>query len=387
MWYFTQAWLKWRYCHLPFKMKNWAETQKSDCIADIQEDINKITRKYINDQVRFNIKPKKDQVLNYYTNIFGERRKLSEPIFTQNEIASITSGSAWEVFLIILFIILEGFIFSQLLNFMIPREVRRQLWWISIPVGIVLSLLIVFAVKKALNFYFEYIEAKTIQKEENIPEERMLRFQINRNIAYVIFIAFLAFSVFAGFLRERVLLGAAADTNPFMGKMVFFMSLTLSIMVVLVLALVERDLHHKRLKYAVFKNWKRHEKERKEYITSLKQMYFDAQKAISEDLEKYWSLVLDLQRIFGCRYDDEDQATYKEFKNKMAGGEIGIVDDTIYYTYQSLQCADEALFKYGVLRDERLKEVLNQLKETKEKVEEFESTYKNKMYAEQAVLV
>lgn len=378
MWYFKNVWLKWRYRHLPFKMKNWTETQKSDCIADIINDISKISIKYDHDITRWNLKWKKDEVLNCYTNIFGDRKELKKPIFTQNEIASISSNTIWEIFLITLFIILEGFIFSQLMNLIIPREVRRQFWWISIPIGVALSLLIVKTVKTSFTYYYDYIEARALKLEENYPDFKMDKFIKNRNISYFIFVAFIAFSIFAGFIREKVLLGDAAETNPFMGKMVFFMSLTLSLMVVVVLALIEKQLHDKKIKNAVFKNWRKHEKERKEYMTSLKEMYTKATRSIAVNMEYYWSLVLDLQRIFGLQFDDEDKVIYEIFRSRVTSKEINLnqITDEIYYIYTPIQCADEHLFKYGIERDERIVKDIEKLKIIKDEIEKFEKTYK-----------
>lgn len=378
MWYFKNVWLKWRYRHLPFKMKNWAETQKSDCIEDILHDISKFSDKYDNDIIRWNLKWKKDVVLNNYTNIFGVTKEIRKPIFTQNEIAGISSNSIWEIFLISIFIILEGFIFSQLMNLVIPREVRREFWWISIVIGIALSLLIVKTVKTAFTYYFDFIEARAVQLEENYADSKMDRFIKNRNIAYIIILAFIAFSIFAGFIREKVMLGDAAETNPFMGKMVFFMSLTMSLMVVVILALIEKQLHDTKLKYAVYKNWRKHERERKEYMTSLKKMYSDSKLTVAKNMEYYWSLVLDLQRIFGYRYDEEDKMIYEEFRKRIASNEISLnnINDEIYYMYSPIQSADEHLFKYGIERDIRIKNEIEKLKNIKDEIESFEKTYK-----------
>lgn len=376
MWYFKNVWFKWRYQDMTFKMKNFTETQKSSCIEDIHDDFKCITRKFIHDKVRLSLKDNKDEVLKQTTNIFGEREDLQHPIFTQNIIASISQNTLWEKTMILLFVVLEGVIFSQLLNFMIPREIRREVWWVSFPVGVILSLMIILAVKLAFNFYFEYLEAKSLQEEKNYPQSRMRLFINKRNLALLIFTVFLLFSIFAGFIRERVMLGDAAETNPFMGKMVFYMSFTLSIMVVLVLALIERALYDKRIKYDVYKAWVRTHKERKKYITSLKEILSKAERAISKNIEKYWSLVLDLQRIFRIRYDDEDEALFKEYQNKIATGDLTAneINDEVYRVFHPIQCSDELLFKYGVLSDSRIKKHLDELIEINKEIIAYEKS-------------
>ena len=294
MWYFKKLWLRWNERHHEFKMNRWSGILQAECIETINEQLGQISGKlFTNSSVRLKIKEKKDDVLREYTDLLGDRKTLPHPIFTQNEIAQVSRNALWDRFLGFLFIILEGFIFSQLLNYMIPREIRKELWWISIPIGIILSLLLLLAVKKAIEHYFNFVEAKILQKEKNLPDFKLDKFRRNHHFAIILFIAFIGFSIFAGFIREKVLLGAAADTNPFMGKMVFFMSLTLSILVVLVLALVERDLMEKKTRYEVFKNWKKHEKERKEYITTLKSLYNTnpVTSLINGQVQKYWSLM------------------------------------------------------------------------------------------------
>jgi len=380
MWYFKKLWLRWNEKHQEFKMNRWAEVLQAECIENTNEGLAHISNNiFTHSEVRYNIKHKKDQVLREYTDIFGDRKVLPHPIFTQNEIAQFSRNSLWERFLSFLFIILEGFIFSQLINYMIPREIRKEIWWISLPIGVILSLLLLLSIKKAIEHYFLYVDARILQKEKNLPDYKLDKFRTNRQFAIIFFLVFIGFSIFAGFIREKVLLGAAADTNPFMGKMVFLMSLTLSILVVLVLAFVEKDLLEKRTRYVVFKNWKKHEKERKNYITTLKGLYNSSatKTLVTGQVEKYWSLMKDLHAVFNCEYDFKEKDLYDEYR-KMPKPD-GITPE-IYEKYKYIQSADKNLFEYGITKNSRVKEMAEridaQIKEQYDEILEFEKTYK-----------
>jgi len=381
-------------------MKNWSNTLQSECVEKNNDDLNKLASSFSHNSARFKIKLKKDNVLNEYTDIFGDRKKINHPIFTQNEIAQMSRNKFKDYFFSFLFIVLEGIIFSQIISMMIPREIRKEVWWISFPIGIILSYMLLLAVKKALENHFTYLEAKMIQQERALPEYKLQKFRRKNGFAIILFLFFIAFSVFAGIIRERMILGAAVDTNPFLGKIVFMMSLTLSLLVIFLLAMVNHDLAETKIKYAVFNNWKKHEKERKEYITKLKAMHAkDAVDSIlTGNTEKYWQLMLDLNRIYGAELDDSEKNLDLEYKklfspptNTEIAQEKSSVDDKspktkyrvndlIYGRFKSIQSAHEELFVYGIEKHEVIASSAAELKQKIEnqytEIEEFEKTYK-----------
>lgn len=383
MWYFKKIWYKWNEQSHDFKMNRWAEILQAECIESIDKDLDKLSKDLTHASERYEIKKRKDLQLNEYTNLLDIRERLPNPIFTQDQIAEISRNNIKDNVLGFFFIVLEGFIFSQLVSSMIPREIRKQFWFISIIVGIILSMLLLLAVKTALEHYFNYVEASNLlkqNKEQKQYQEKVYKLAIlrqKRNFALIFLLGFLGFSVFAGFLREQAMLGAAAETNPFMGKMVFMMSLTLSILVVLVLAIVQRDLVEKNIKFEQFKNWKKHEKERKTHMEAIESKFNSnvVSSHINKQLQKYWSLMLDLHDVFGQEYDLKEKQLYEEFRDLPKPIEI---TNDIYQRFKYIQSAEKSLFAYNITNDERLKAKSERLNEEIDKFHKDISKYKNK---------
>ena len=148
MWYFTSVYKKWRYGTTNFKLKNWTETMKSSCLDDVLHSFDKVSKNYIHSDVRLKIKDKKDTVTGTFRPILGPEEKIKHPIFTQNEIARISSKRALYPFLFVLLLVFEGLIYSLLANLITPRGLREAMPFIPIVFG--LGFAIVFVV--ALHF-------------------------------------------------------------------------------------------------------------------------------------------------------------------------------------------------------------------------------------------
>ena len=118
----------------------------------------------------------------------------------------------------------------------------------------------------------------------------------------------------------------------------------------------------------VYKNWKRQYKERKKYNDSLKQMLEDSENVKALKIEKYWSLVKDLQRVFRIEIDEDRSDLLEEFKSS----NFSDVDDKIYDKYRDIAITDLRLFRYPIDNDPRIMEELADLSAKKEKIEAFE---------------
>ena len=146
------------------------------------------------------------------------------------------------------------------------------------------------------------------------------------------------------------------------------------------MGLIEHELFEKNEKYHVFDNWKRQNKERKRYMTAIKNLYFDSGKIIAKHREEYWSVVLDYQRIFECRYDQIDESLYNKYEDEMAAGTIKLdeIDSNIYSKYKLIQSSSEELFKYGVEHDKKLLEYLAEIKASVDEITAYENAMKEK---------
>ena len=136
-----------------------------------------------------------------------------------------------------------------------------------------------------------------------------------------------------------------------------------------------------------FKNWKRQNKERKEYITAIRNLYFNSGKIIAKYREEYWSVVLDYQRIFECRYDSVDEALYNKFEAEIAAGTIKLnaVDENIYSKYKLIQSTSEELFKYGIEHDLKILAYLKEIKDSVDEIAAYEKAVEENKKSETTI--
>ena len=369
MWYFTEAYKKWRYGSTNFKLKNWTETMKSSCLDDILRSFDKVSKKYIHSDVRLKIKNKKDAVTGTFRDIFGKEEKIKHPIFTQNEIARISAKRKLYPVLFFLLLVFEGMIYALLANLITPRDLREAFPHITLIFGLGFAIVFVVALHFGFQYYFSYLEAKEIVESKSLGKEKLRKYVVKRNMAYFVFFAFVVTNLATAIIRALILEPKGGGTDDY-GTPLFVMSLGLTFIAALAMGLIEHELFEKNEKYEVFKNWKRQNKERKEYMTAIKDLYFNSGKIIARFREEYWSVVIDYQRIFECRYDSIDEPLYNKFEAEIAAGTIKLneIDDNVYSKYKLVQSASEELFKYGVEHDLK---ILSYLKEIKESVDEI----------------
>lgn len=373
MWYFTEAYKKWRYGSTNFKLKNWTETMKSSCLDDILRSFDKVSKKYIHSDVRLKIKNKKDAVTGTFRDIFGNEEKIKHPIFTQNEIARISSKRKLYPVLFFLLLVFEGMIYALLANLITPRDLREAFPPITLIFGLGFAIVFVVALHFGFQYYFSYLEAKEIIEEKNLSKEKLRKYVVKRNMAYFVFFVFIVTNLATAIIRALILEPKGGGTDDY-GTPLFIMSLGLTFIAAIAMGLIEHELFEKNEKFEVFKNWKRQNKERKEYMTAIKDLYFNSGKIIARFREEYWSVVLDYQRIFECRYDSIDEPLYNKFEAEIAAGTIKLneIDDSIYSKYKLVQSSSEELFKYGVEHDLKLLAYMAEIKESVDEIAAYE---------------
>lgn len=369
MWYFTSVYKKWRYGSTDFKLKNWTETMKSSCLDDILWEFNKVSKKYIHSSIRLKIKDKKDAVSGTIRDIFGQDEKIKHPIFTQNEIARISSKRYLYPLVFFLLLVFEGLLYSLLANLITPRDLREAIPGITIAFGIGFAIAFVIALHFAFQYYFSYVEAKTIVDTRNLDKKLLYKFITKRKMAIFIFVVFIITNLATAVIRAYILEPKGSENSDY-GLPLFIMSLGLTFIAALAMGLIEHELFEKLEKYEAYKNWNKQNKERKVYMTAIKDLYFNSGKIIARYREKYWSVVLDYQRVFECRFDAIDETLYSQFENEIASGTIKLdaIDSDIYSKYKLVQSASEELFKYGIEHDLK---ILAYLKEIKDSVDEI----------------
>jgi hypothetical protein len=376
MWYITSIYKKWRYGNTSFKLKNWTETMKSSCLDDILSDFDKASRKFIHSAVRLKIKEKKDTVTGTYRNILGLEETIKQPIFTQNEIARISSKRILYPFVFFLLLAFEGMIYSLLANLITPRNLKEAIPGITLVFGIGFAVVFVMALHFAFQYFFAYLEAKKIVETKGLDTQLLSTYRTKRNIAVFIFIVFIITNLATAVIRAHILEPKGQGTADY-GTPLFIMSLGLTFIAALSMGLIEHELFEKNEKYKAFKNWKRQHKERKNYITAIKDLYFNAGKTVAKHCELHWSVVLDYQRIFECRYDESDELLYQEFQSEIANGGVVLdaINGGIYSRFKLVQSASEELFKYGIANEPRVVAQLNEFKKQVDEIADYENQH------------
>lgn len=379
MWYFTSVYKKWRSGPFGERLTNWTETMKSSCLDDILRAFDKVSKKYIHSTVRLKIKTKKDEVTGTFRDIFGNEEELKHPIFTQNEIARISSKRRLYPAVFFLLLIFEGLIYSLLANLITPRNLRDTIPGITIVFGLGFAVVFVVALHFAFQYFFAYQEAKTIIETKGMDRKHLITFNTKRYMAIFVFIVFIITNLATAVIRAYIL-EPKGNSNSDYGTPLFIMSLGLTFIAALAMGLIEHELFEKNEKYHVFKNWKRQHKERKEYMTAIKNLYFDSNKIIAKYREEYWSVVLDYQRIFAYRYDKIREGLYNLYEAEIAAGTIKLdaIDGSIYSKYKLVQSSSEELFKYGVEHDKKLLEYLIEIKQSVDEIISYENAMKVK---------
>lgn len=379
MWYFTSAYKKWRYGNTNFKLKNWTETMKSSCLDDILKDFEKESKSYIHSSVRLKIKDRHDIVTGTSRDIFGKEEKLKHPIFTQNEIARISSKRKLYPVLFVLLLVFEGLIYSLLATFITPRDLRESIPGITIVFGLGFAIVFVVALHWGFQYFFSYLEAKEIVQTRKLEKHLLAKYIVKRNMAYFVFAVFIITNLATAVIRAKILEPKGSTDNDY-GTPLFIMSLGLTFIAALAMGLIEHELFEKNEKYSAYQNWKRNQKERKEYFTAIRNLYFNSGKIIAKYREEYWSVVLDYQRIFECRYDSVDETLYQKFEGEIATGTIKLnaIDENIYSKYKLVQPASEELFKYGVDHDLKLLEYMKEIKDSVDEIVAYEKMEEEK---------
>jgi len=232
MWYFTEAYKKWRYGSTNFKLKNWTETMKSSCLDDILRSFDKVSKKYIHSDVRLKIKNKKDAVTGTFRDIFGKEENIKHPIFTQNEIARISAKRKLYPVLFFLLLVFEGMIYALLANLITPRDLREAFPPITLIFGLGFAIVFVVALHFGFQYYFSYLEAKEIVESKSLGKEKLRKYVVKRNMAYFVFFTFIVTNLATAIIRALILEPKGGGTDDY-GTPLFLMSLGLIFMAAL----------------------------------------------------------------------------------------------------------------------------------------------------------
>lgn len=341
-------------------MKNETDSLKSNCVAEIQNDIEPLWLSIKRLVYKLGVKSVQHNRARIFRDEFGKQSILPNPVFTENQIAEIKSKSKLFLAIIIGFTIAESFLYFLTASLFVPGGSI----YMKISVAIFLALLIMFALNYAFEKHFLYREAVDRYNKKELSDFQIKRFRDTRNFGYAIIILCFTAIIFAGFSRifflENIPMNgldpAKAQSIHNASKMASIFTMLITIIAAVFMALIKQDQSKYGIKYRVLQSWRKALIKRNEYTQQLIRDANSIMLVTEHHIEKYWQLVIDLKRIYQMEteYDSKYEELHTEYVELKSKGGFVLTPD-LYRKFAPIQCVDEELFKYGIANDKEIK--------------------------------
>jgi hypothetical protein len=378
MW-FLKSWIyKSRYGSLPFKMRNFTESYQEECREVIKDEFSSITAKLPKIWTRIQLKDAKQKMHDFYTDILGRSIPVKQPIFSEDEVAKTKQNQMAYIFVLFLLVFFESALYSMMAPLFLKKQDLVNLPIIKYLFGFAFALVFVAALHFAFKSIWDFFKAKNLIEKENLPKEMLSPFYKYLFIGLFIVVVFLITNTYTGYIRATIFEGSGkSSTSDMMQKLhipLLVFSIAITFIVALVMALLEKEIAEKSEKIKVFNNWKRQQKQRKEYNTKVKEML---KKCIDKKdvlIEQYWGVMKDLQRVFEIEVDADRKELYAELNTKIGNNEIDLlsINEFTYQKYLSVAITRHELFEYGIITDKGINETINDLYSKVALIEIFE---------------
>ncbi len=377
MWFLQEFFFKKRSGNLPFKMRNMTQSHQQECRESIKEEFTSITRKLPALQVRLRIKDAKANMHQNLKDIFGNPQKVIQPIFTQDELAKFTQNLYIYRAVLFLMVFFESILYSLMASLFIRRQSLNDFAGIEYIFGFSFAIIFVAALHFAFKNMWEFFEAKNSIEKNSYDKKLLKPFYINIILAAIVLTIFIVTNIYTGYIRAIILEPGATSTSSYIEKIhgpLLVFSIAITFIVALVMALLEKEITEKSIKYKVFNNWKRQQKERKEYNTQVKDMLKKCKEKKELQIEKYWGVTLDSQRIFEIEVDADKNELYKELDTEISNKTInlGNLTDDKYQKYVDIAATKLELFRYSIDSDAAIVRSIQDITEVVEEIDKFE---------------
>lgn len=380
MWIFSSWLFNLRFRKLSFIIDNICQTFQSECREEIKKEVDGITSKFPAVLTRLKLKDAKDRMHATFKPIVGKTVILKPPIFTAHEVEKMKTN--YKVYWIVLGLLLtfETLLYSLMGTMFIPKKIRDTFTGAEFIFGFAFALIFVAALHYAFKNLWTFLEAKQIIETEKLDKKELNRFYPNLWLSVIILVLFLFANTYTGYIRAIVVEPASTSSSEFLDRIhlpLLVLSIIVTFLVALVMALLEKDISEKSEKYRIYRNWYKQQKERKIYNTAIRKMLQSCDETIRLKIEKYWSLMKDVQRALGREYDDKHEELMGDLRKKLENKEIDLthIEDYTYRLYQPVASTCLALFTYGILSDPMMQQTLSELDKVKEGIEKFETTF------------
>ncbi len=377
MW-FIKSWIyKTRYGSLPFKMRNFTESYQEDCRETIKEEFKGITSKLPEIWVRIQLKNAKQRMHDNYVDILGRSNPIKQPIFTENEVAKFKQNRNVYKFVLLLMVFFESVLYSLMASLFINKKTLKDFAGIEFIFGFAFAVIFVAALHFAFKSLWEFLEAKYLIEKDKLDKVELKPFYSKLSLAFLILVIFIITNIYTGYIRATIIEPSSKSSSSLIDKIhgpLLIFSIAITFIVALVMALLEKEITEKSERYNVFKNWKRQQKERKKYNSQVKDMLKKCEEVKELQIEEYWGVLKDLQRVFKIEVDADKQSLYDELNKKIADNEIDLkcLDEKIYQHYLPVAATRHEIFEFGIDSDEGINETITDLKNKVIIIEAFE---------------
>ena len=376
MWFLKAIWLRNRFGQLTFKVRNYTQSNLQECRESIKEEFATITSKLPAIKVRLDLKDRKEIMHLNYRDALGETQEVKPPIFTQDELVKFTQNMNIYRILLLLLVFFESILYSLMASLFIRRQSLDDYAGIEYIFGFAFALIFVAALHFAFKNMWEFIEAKHLIEKNKYDKVLLKPFYIKLILAVVIFVIFVVTNIYTGYIRAIILEPGATSSSSFLDKIhgpLLVFSIAITFIVALVMALLEKEITDKAAKYKVYLNWKKQQKEKKEYDTQVRNMLKTCNERRDLLIEKYWGIILDSQRVFKVLYDDDKKELYEELQKDISEKKVDLknLDDETYQKYLDVAGTRLELFKYGVEIDEGISKTIKSIHDILFKINEL----------------
>ncbi len=363
-----------KYQQHDFIIDNFTQTYQSECREKIKETMVAATEKLPHHKTRLRLKNAKQKMHDFYTDVLGRNIEINQPIFTQSQVESYKQHQILYILWIFFLFVLETYMYSMIGGLVLPSGMRAI--GMKLIAGAGMASVFIASLHLSFKFFWEYWDARVLVNTENLDKKELQKFIPNLFISATIFILFLASNIYTGFIRSTLVEGNTNSETVLHSisseLLIFFM--LLSLVVACVMAFLEREIAKNGIKIKVYNNWIKQQQERKKYNTNIREMYKSCIDTMHVEVEKYWSLTKDLQRVFIKEVDEKRNELLKELEEAIKNKKVDLnnLNNELYQQYLPIAIMRYELFRYGILSDPFITTTLEKIKDELNAMNDFE---------------
>jgi len=352
---------------IPHKLKLNTQRLKSECVYEIKEKNKPIIDSIGMLNRKLDVKDHKMNIIKTDRDEHGIEKEKKDVLFTQTEIVKMKSLRRFYWFIVLLFIMAESGLYYLTAQVFLPGGAEYAKLILALFLGLVVMVVLNFSFEK----HFEYREILANKEKLGISDEELKNKRDIKILGYIL--GFLSFAIMlaAGlvriyFLEQMDLEGYStqeAANLQLVGTWASYLTLAVTFALAIFLALLKKQQMANSYAYKRYKKWHETIGKTNDYTQEKIKAENDLKENYKPLIDKYWQLVKELERIWGIEYDEQDKDLFDEFKDLKRSGGLEINDDT-YKKYEDILYANSDLFKFGVMKDTEIDNILATLKES-----------------------